>query len=438
MNIYYLIKYNWYFFNMKEYNINHLIKPYLGKTIHKKDRKTSLLLLGYFEKLPFFKAITRNHPNHWKIIHTNIFMNIVFQQFEPNKVIFNYGEDIPGIYIIIDGKVNIYYIKKEYDKNLNASEILNDNKNKFDIYENFVFSHQLMNGNEIGEECFKYNKKKIYFVATAASKCILGFLSKENYEKIFSKPNNLEQNRISSFLIDLKYFNESFITKKLHYYIYKKFYEKDSYIFKQDSKFNTFYIIYKGSINILLKLEKTVKCLIDKEFLLGNNSKFERFTFSRNHELRGKYKEINNFNIITYEEGEIIGGIEFMKNINKYLYSAKCLTDVEIICFNIKNFLYFDKIKQSKNFKAKINEQINYLIKRIKDIKNNTKNSIVFSRHNKFVKTFLENHKNNEMPKNKYLYNVFDNRIKKYKPKNFNKMRIRPFSAFIKNSIKYL
>ena len=175
--------------------------------------------------------------------------------------------------------------------------------------------------------------------------------------------------------------------------------------------------------------------MLDEEFLLGNNSKTERFTTSRIHELKGNYKENNNYNLVNYGEGEIIGGIEFMKNLKKYLYTAKCLTEAELIGFNIKEFKYVNKIKLSQNFKDKINEQLNFFIKRIKNINNNIKNSTIFSKQNKFIKTFLESHidKKEQEKKFNYLYNIFDSKIKLYKPKHFNKTNIRPLSAAFKN-----
>ena len=426
---------------MKEYSVKGIIKPYLGKTIQRRDRKASTMLLSNFEKLPFFKMVTRNHPNNWKLIHSNIISHLVFQEFEPDQIIFNYGEEITGMYIIIDGKVNIYHIKKEYEKKLNRANEIIDNKKKekiLDINEKYIFSQQLMKGNDLGEECFKYNKKKVYYLATSASNSILGYLSKENYEKIFGKPNSIELNILTGFLIELKYFNESCFTKKMQCYTYKHFYEKDSYIFTQNSEFQTFYIIYSGSVNISLKLKRTVKCLLDEEFLLGNNSKTERFTTSRIHELKGNYKENKNLNLISYGEGEIIGGIEFMKNLKKYLYTAKCLTDAELIGFNIKEFKYVNKIKQSQNFKDKINEQLNFFIKRIKSINSNIKNSTIFSKENKFMKTFLENHidKREQEKKYNYLYNIFDSKIKLYRPKYFNKTNMRPLSAAFKHRNK--
>ena len=417
---------------MYEYNLYQLIKPYLGKTLEKRDRKASLLLFNIFEDLPFFKKIKRNHPNQWKLINSNIFSHLIFKEFNPEQIIFNYGEEIPGMYIIIDGKVNIYNINKEYDKKQNNSDLEN-----IDFHEKYSFSTQLLRGNSIGDECLKYNKKRIFFVSSAATKCVLGYLSKENYEKIFNKPNNIERSILTGYVISLRYFNESCFIKKIQNYMFKKFYEKESYIFTQNSSFNTFYIIYKGTINISLQLKRNVKCLIDEELLLGNNNtKNERFTYSRNHEIKGDYTEDKNYNLINYEEGEIIGGIEFMKNIKKYLFTAKCISEVELIEFNLKEFRYINKIKQSENFKNKINEQLDFFEKRIKNInKINSNNTI--SKQNKFLKTFLNNHSNKNDKKYKYLYNVFDNTIKLYKSKKFYNTNIRPISADYKNAIKY-
>ena len=417
---------------MYEFNINQLIKPYLGKTIEKRDRKTSIILLNNLEKLPFFRMIVRNHHNLWRLMHTNIISLLVFKEFEPEQQIFNYGEDISGMYLIIDGKVNIYHIKKDTEKKINNKK---NNNIENEIEDKLCFSYQLSRGYAIGDKCLKYEKRHLNFSASAASKCILGFLSKENYLKIFSKANSVESNIITGFLLGLCYFTESCITKRSENFVHKKFYEKDSYIFKQDSPYKTFYIIYKGTINISVNLKKTVKCLVDQNFLLGDNTNTDRFTSLRDHELKGNYKENKNYNIVNYEHGEVIGGIELMKNINKYLYSAKCASDVELIKFNIKDIRQMNKIKASENFKKKINEQLNFFKKRIDNINNNLTKSYIASKPNKFVKAFIENHKSKK--KNKYFHNVFENKIKIYRPKNFLKMNMRPLSADFKNTVKY-
>ena len=276
-------------------------------------------------------------------------------------------------------------------------------------------------------------------MAKTASRCLLGFLSNELYQKIFGKANLIEKTIISGFISRLNYFNESKYTKNLLNHITKKFYEKDSLIFSQDSPYKTFYVIFKGTINISLQLQKIIKCLVDTEFLLGNKSMTDRFTCSRNHELKYNYKEKNNYNLFNYEEGEIIGGIEFMKNIDKYIYTARCLTNVEIIEFNIRDLSYLGKIRQNEKFKQKIKEQIKILEKRIKDINNNLKKNSISLKQNKFVKTFLENHPFKETKKaNKYLHNnLFENNNINYKSIKFLKKKFRPFSVNLENYIKY-
>ena len=117
------------------------------------------------------------------------------------------------------------------------------------------------------------------------------------------------------------------------------------------------------------------------------------------------------------------------------MFTAKCITEVELIEFNLKEFRYINKIKQSENFKNKINEQLDFFEKRIKSINKINSNNTT-SKQKKFLKTFLNNHSNKNDKKYKYLYNVFDNTIKLYKSKKFYNTNIRPISADYKNVIK--
>lgn len=436
---------------MDDYDIDELIMPYLEKTIEKKDRKTSGLLLYIFEKFPFFKKIKRSYKNSWQIMYNNIIAHLVFKEFEVDDIIYNYGEEISDMCIIIKGKVNIYEKNKNSDiKSFNESNFNNiienfikknkiNNDNKIEEEHKLYFSHQLLKGNSIGDENLKYDNKNINYMAKTASRCLIGFLSNDNYQKIFGKANVIEKTVITGFISRLNYFDESKYTKNLLNHITKQFYEKESLVFSQDSPFKTFYVIYKGTINISLQLKRTVKSLIDREFLLGNKPMTDRFTSSRIHELKSNYKERNNFNLVNYEEGELIGGIEFMKNLDKYIYTAKCLTNVEIIEFNIRDLSYLDKIRQSEKFKLKIKEQIKILGKRIEDINNNFKKNSISLKHNKFVKTFLENHPYKETKKaNKYLHNnLFENKNIIYKSIKFLKKKFRPISVNLKNYIKH-
>ena len=422
---------------MEDYDIEELISPYLEKTIEKKDRKTSGLLLYIFEKFHFFKKIKRSYKNSWQIMYNLIITHLVFKKFEVDEIIYNYGEELTNMCLIIKGKINIYQNNQYSDIKIFNENNFNNINNRKEKEEKLYFSHQLLKGNSIGDENLKYNKKNINYMAKTASRCLLGFLSNEHYKKIFGKANDIEKTIITGFISRLNYFDESKYGKNLLNHITKKFYEKESLIFNQDSPYKTFYIIFKGTINISLQLKKTVKCLVDREFLLGNKPIKERFTSSRIHELKDNYKEKNKYNLVNYEEGEIIGGIEFMKNIDKYIYTARCLTNVEIIEFNIKDLPYLDKIRQSEKFKQKIKEQIKILEKRIFDINNNFKKSSISLKHNKFVKTFLENHPYKEDKKVKqYLHNNFENKNTMYKSIKFLKKKIRPPSRNFENYLK--
>ena len=175
-----------------------------------------------------------------------------------------------------------------------------------------------------------------------------------------------------------------------------------------------------------------MKCLINDNFLSGSIAKTERFSTSRVHELKGYYKEYNNFNLVNYGQGQIIGGIEFMQNSGEYLYSTKCETDVELIIFNIKNIRQINKIKKNEIFKNRIDEQIKYFQKRINDINTNRKN-LISTKQNKYIKTFIENNKDKQ--KN-IIHNIFENKIQVYKPKNFSKMKIKNISVDFKNDNK--
>ena len=173
---------------------------------------------------------------------------------------------------------------------------------------------------------------------------------------------------------------------------YKR-YKKESYIFHEGDNYKTFYIIKEGMVNISVKIKKTTKSLIQPELLIGNRN-IVKLSGNQENKIKGYYTENLDYNIVQFCQGEIIGDIEYYKGYPLYLYSAKCITQVNVLEIDLKKFTYLAK-KCGDNlykFHKKINMKIDFFKKRIKEINSTIKKVNIDSNKKDFyTKIFLKN-----------------------------------------------
>lgn len=353
-------------------------------------------LMKICENLHFFnKKIISNKIVRDKKIINDIFSNLEFVFFKEDEAIWEIGDKINEMYIIFLGEVGIY-----------KQKIIDD--------EDSILEYTLLSGYSLGEEVF--TNRYIYRTNKAKAKtfCILGRLSFIEYKRIFNKFLYEQNILINCFLKDLHLFNFDYI-EKLQRHMFLKYYNKNEYIFRQNEPFDTFYLIYSGTIRLIINLEKSVKSKIDQDLLIGNNNK--RFTSSRLFELRGYYKEQVNYNFMDLTIGDIIGGVEYLNHYGNYKYDAKCLTNVEVLKVDLINFNKILIEGERLLFEKKIKNQMELISDRLNAIKER-RNKIhikdfILSK-SKFTKTFLLNHpisKKNEY-KAELLINCGSNPVK--------------------------
>ena len=331
-------------------------------------------LMKICENLHFFnKKIISNKIVRDKTIINDIFSNLEFVFFKEDEAIWEIGDKINEMYIIFLGEVGIY-----------KQKIIDD--------EDSILEYTLLSGYSLGEEVF--TNRYIYRTNKAKAKtfCILGRLSFIEYKRIFNKFLYEQNILINCFLKDLHLFNFDYI-EKLQRHMFLKYYNKNEYIFRQNEPFDTFYLIYSGTIRLIINLEKSVKSKIDQDLLIGNNNK--RFTSSRLFELRGYYKEQVNYNLMDLTIGDIIGGVEYLNHYGNYKYDVKCLTDVEVLKVDLINFNKILIEGERLLFEKKIKNQMELISDRLKAVKER-RNKIhikdfILSK-SKFTKTFLLNH----------------------------------------------
>ena len=387
--------------------------------------RTSLYRASYFRKNTILKKqkIRTNRSASCICLSTDIKLEIDLKKKNNNKnnaEIKEYGDEI--------SLTDINFIFREL---LNYRE--------FDYIETF--------GKMIGEDCLLQNLRYRPYCAEAFTKCILGFLTINDYHILFDKINSINKANIISFLYNVNYFNNknNFI-HKLYRGIKTLLYSKGRYIYKQNDPFRNMFIIKKGNVNInLVKIIK-VETDVNPDLILGNNKykninhikeikEIEHFTCDRIFEIKGEYYEKKIYTIVNYGVGEILGNLEYFGKFKNYMCSAQCISNVEL--YEIDTNLY-KKIESNENIEflnKKTKNQLEFFRKRINEINiiHKKNNKEFYLGRDKFMKAYY--HNNPPLPLKekvkKYINNSKNPLPIKIKLKNkiLKKTKISPFSS---------
>ena len=338
---------------------------------------------------------------------------MTFHEFLEEKIIHQKGDKINGIYIIFTGEILIYDDEQEEQK---LSEIkVTEQKGIKKYMFNFIYNINLVPklivnpGDAIGllsnSHDMMISRKNIQ----ATKDTILGYINYNSFYKIIKELRKLDMSVIIPFLKSLNLFANinNFIDKLRLYTTYKK-YPKDSYIFEEGDKFKTFYIIKDGSVNISINIKKTTKSLIQQDLLMGNKNK-SKISKVKEYELKGFHTEVYEYSLIRLCKGEIVGDIEYLSKYPSYVYTAKCITPVEIFEVNLKKFIYLaDKCGDNlQKFNNKIKNKIEILKKRINNINLAiTKTRKDANKRDIFTQSFLDNNNyKRNLSVDKYIIN---------------------------------
>ncbi len=402
-----------------------ILRPFISKSIEKNNAKVLQNLKQYITELDFFKNILKKFPNIDYLSCINILTNLIFFQYFENQFILKKGDKIKGIYIIFTGEVTIYNEVNNEDNKVEEQSYkrrknIYNNINKINLVPSFI----LYPGYSIGDFLDK-EENLSQKIVQASLETIIGYIKYDRYRKVMQELNYLESGHIIPFIKGLNLFGSmnNFI-EKLNLYTIQRKYQKDSYIFKEGDNFKTFYIIKSGIINISIKIKSKTKSLIEPELLTGNSYKTQSTSGQKEHELKGYYTETLDYHLVNFCRGEIIGDIEYYKHYPFYLYTAKCITPVDILEINSKKFKYLaNKCGENlSKFYNKIESKIQYFKKRIKEI-NSTHKKVNkdASKKDIFTKLYLEN---NNIKENEKI-NIYIN-----SPKNPTGTVIKKYNSF--------
>ena len=333
--------------------------------------------------------------------------------------------------------------QKEYGEEISLTEknyIFRElpNYRELDYIEHF--------GKMIGEDCLIQNLQYRPYGAETLTKCILGFLTSNDYHILFDKINSINKANIISFLYNLNYFNnKNNFVHKLYRGIKTILYSKGKYIYKQNDPFRNMFIIKKGNVNInivkIIKIETDINpdLILGKKYKIINHindfEEIEHFTYDRIFELKGEYYEKKTYPIVNYGVGEILGNIEHFGKIKNYICSAQCISNVELYEIDLNIYKRIESKENIEFLNRKTKRQLEFFKNRINAINlihtQNNKEYIIGK--DKFMKAYY--HNNPILPlkeKEKEYINNAKNPIPikiKTKNKKLRNTKISPFSS---------
>ena len=482
---------------MLEQNIKNVIIPLIDKGLDITNKDILSQLKDILSDSTYFKCLNKLSPTYGESILNSFMTSLEFKKYSKDYILLNYNEPVTKLYFIFRGKLNRYkismekitnnldiiskenhiekdeflnnfnvYIKK-YLKSINIENIFVSNyktlyneahdeneksknksaKNFESLYKNIANNNLELDctfgeGNIFGEDFLYNNIPFCNCVLTCGTDCIIGELSKEEYDKIFKRYNKIERSFITIFLVNLKLFKStSNFFSKLQQCLTKKYFSKNEIIFKQGEKFRAFYLIRNGKVNLSLIINRIVNCDLEPEIIMGKLIK-ERFTSNKSYITRGKYSEKIDYNLITLQSGEFLGDIEYFEKTGNYLYTAQCTEDCTLFEIDIELFEHFivnnNNIKDNlKGFYSKIEEKMDILQERIYSIRMNNsaikKSDYILSK-NKFTKNILQGHplKEDKKVNLKLSYTNKNNTSKKNIPNNNENFYLNMISPFLK------
>ena len=333
-------------------------------------------LYFHFITFPYFANIIESNKLG-DLMYRYLIKVMNFRLVAPSNPIYKVNEMVTSMFILLEGTAVAYkppkkYTKKKKEKGMSSFKMLFANILSSQIDKEV--DYEINAGETYGIKELKTLKKRQCLVE-AKTFCIIAEISKLDYVMIFEKTNFLDKLNVLNFLYHVKIFkacNNNIIVENLYDIMSKKKCKKGDVLFNQGDEFNSMYVVVKGTFKVIFySNRKMINKFIHGAFDCKNNDEeFERFTNQRKYELLDQYEDIIEYKIVNYEQGELIGDLEYKYNKKRYIFSVICdLDDSEVLEFKARQF----NKTITESFKNTFNEQLNwkvkYFKKRFDDIK---------------------------------------------------------------------
>ena len=461
-------------FGLSEQLISIFLKPKKYRT-----SQDNYLLMQNYEYFECFQKILKNYKEG-ELMLDSIFKKLDFIIYDPGKTIYAPNDIISNMFYIFYGSVKInknrpfnspkrsvpertkkkikikrlteVSRKKDFRELGFVKKLINAMKknlvkkesdlNDFDFYDNqFILSK----GDEYGFD--EINEKRRNYAVKTKTSCVIGFLSKEDWQLIFEKIDIIKKNDMLKFLEGLQIFRNrknDKIINNIYNSINERYINIGDTLVNKGEDLKKVYIIRKGYFQVEIKMKEIIRNAFNDIDSFGNYNDKEK-TENIKYEAKNYYTKEENFKIITYGKGEFLGDIEYYLGVKKYLTKILCKSSSSVVYEikyedlithmtpNLNETLMKEGEAKLEYFRKRINE-----MKIIKLSKLNNKN-----KYKQIILNKLEEEKGgifNDMENKKnglFLYEL--KRRKRLKTASLNKniMDIYINNNFPKNGNKY-
>ena len=356
------------------------------------------------KKLKFFKNLILT-KNQAQLMIREIISRVEFSVFNKGKIIYSINEPIINMLFVFEGEINVY--EKQINKKQIKRELINSPR-KMPISQeqnNQKVAYILSKGDKYGDEDIKKEKRETQ--VDTKTKCIIGFLSIQDYIFIFEKTNLLEKNDIKQFLMKINIFKDYIMVLKILCELIKiKKISKGEYLVKKGEPYNNIYLIRHGSFHIFFNTK--IKIITEYDLESFSNSKKRSVSSNIKYKFEKNCFDRIQYQIITLFSGEFIGDIEYYLGKDKYSLFARCTSDdTEVFEINANSFETICNRKMKNLFFKEIKKKIDYYEKRCKEIRKVHKNKH-FGLKNKYKLMIIKNIEE----ENKDVFEKFENKSK--------------------------
>ena len=374
------------------------------------------------KKLNCFKNLILYNDKSQLMIR-EIISRVEFSIISKGKIIYSINEPIINMLYVFEGEI-IVYKKQKMEKNSPLKRITQEKYSK-------EMDYILYKGDEYGKEDIKKEKREVQL--ETKTKCVVGFLSIQDWILIFEKTNLLEKNDIKDFLTKINIFKDIniIILNNLCDTLTIKKISKGDFLVKKGEPFNNIFIIRHGSFKIFFNTKIKITTEYDLNSFSSNKKRYQSANIKYKFE-KNCYDKIQ-YQIITLFSGEFIGDVEYYFGKENYVLFAKCTSeDTEVIEINLKSFESICNKRMKMIFLKEIKNKIEYFEKRCKEIKKVHKKKN-FGLKNRYKLMIIKNIEE----QNKEVFEKMENKAK-YKNQLNDKKLNTIVSSFINRKNIYL
>ena len=375
------------------------------------------------KKLKCFKNLLLSNDKAQLMIR-EIISRVEFSIINKGKTIYSINEPIINMLYIFEGEI-IVYKKQKVGKNSSPLK-----RSAFGQISKEI-DYVLLKGDEYGKEDIKREKREVQI--ESKTKCVIGFLSIQDWILIFEKTNLLEKNDIKDFLTKINIFKDInlIVLNNLCDIIKIKNVSKGEYLVKKGEPFNNIYIIRHGCFNIFFNT--TIKITTEYDLNSFSNNKKKSQSANIKYKFEKNCYDKLQYQIITLNSGEFIGDIEYYLGKEKYVLFAKCTNeDTQVIEIKVKTFESICSRKIKIIFLKEVKNKIDYFDKRCKEIKKVHKKKN-FGLKNRYKLMIIQNIEE----QNKEVFEKMENKYKNRNHSNDKKLNTI-YSTFTKRDNQYL